>query len=736
MHKSSSSSSSKRPQSGSGRKPSPTFANGNTKFSLHAPLPSPKERQATTTFSDYSRPIRAINLDDTDLLSQSDNYDNHESEQNRSSLLESPAVRSLLGSEVARQKHEYYMSQHPHLASQSQPELDVNTSNWTDNGEQSDETTAIAASVDARTVIERLQHEVDPLSNDELALLIEQLQDTLHKRGGKSTPMIRGQTTSGSPVRPATGVGTTPVNHSRPSVPSPFRSLDTMLVTEISATSKTTTALKSKTPSPYNHHHHHHHSNNNISTKDSSKDHTHVHGYPSGQTAISSATSTSNPATILGVVSTAAISSVAVVTGNTNGAMGAASSTNSGMSTQYVSAYVPSGSPTIPSSALSTPRIIEQSTSATTPPTTTTSLPFASFGGTGNHSKDKDLISMSVLAAFEESLLPSYGGRENMRRSLSGDATHIRGSHREKMEALSSGYHKMFPEPRIHGHKKSNNATLGNASNTSQSMGVSNVKTSVEDDDAELRAAPTPTPTKGVPAERNGAIPPLLEAWPPSPHPDIFESTIKHPTIHSPKVKSNKIFLRTPKVNYASGNDGISANQQRDLSNDDKDSLTIVSFDDQNSISGSSVPTLTADIDSTNINTNTNIGVGVGVGGSNPTTATVVTRGTSEDSALAHYSVSKSNRQRNNVGREASGLVTSPNTAFDDLSVSSTNSAGGSVRSLSSRSLEPQSTQKAGHGHIHTQNASKSNITSATTTTKSSARTGIFSFLSGPAKTL
>ena len=46
----------------------------------------------------------------------------------------------------------------------SQPELDANGSSWTDNGEQSDETTAIAASVDARTVIERLQHEVDPLS--------------------------------------------------------------------------------------------------------------------------------------------------------------------------------------------------------------------------------------------------------------------------------------------------------------------------------------------------------------------------------------------------------------------------------------------------------------------------------------------------------------------------------------------------------------------------------------------
>lgn len=44
-------------------------------------------------------------------LSQSEYLDGHEMDVSRSVLLESPAAKSILGGEVARQKHEFYMSQ-------------------------------------------------------------------------------------------------------------------------------------------------------------------------------------------------------------------------------------------------------------------------------------------------------------------------------------------------------------------------------------------------------------------------------------------------------------------------------------------------------------------------------------------------------------------------------------------------------------------------------------------------
>ncbi len=103
----------------------------------------------------------------------------------------------------------------------------------------------------------------------------------------------------------------------------------------------------------------------------------------------------------------------------------------------------PGGSPNNPTSTANTPRA-DQNGAQTTTSSGPVGLPFVVVGNS------KDLISTSVLAAFEDSMMShsSYSGRENIRRSLSGDATNIRGSHREKMEALSSGYHKIVPDHR------------------------------------------------------------------------------------------------------------------------------------------------------------------------------------------------------------------------------------------------------------------------------------------------
>lgn len=544
----------------------------------------------------------------------------------RSVLLESPAAKSILGGEVARQKHEFYMSQSRMAAHQE-----------ADSHESDDDT----PSMGSHAIIERVGPELEAASAEELSVLMEHVQMLMEQRSRKEpNPTVPAST---NPSNAAAAAAAHPVHM--------YKSTHVFMGNNAITTKPINSAAYA-------------------ASQGQGQGQAQTQGQGQGQQAGTTRQNIPSPFKSLDQSNMDPSASGHFSNSSSNAQPFLVTNVNFSSHKQpyvhHAGNYRYSQPPTT-----SSPEKSEDASAS------------ASGSGSGSLSGSHPLSAVAQLEANASLLADGSSNlsaaRSQLRRSLSGDATHMRSS---RNHPLATGYHTLQPSggtattiAQVAGATSKANKNTNPPSNANiQQQSADPAEPAEEDDELGKAFGKRTTPTKLVPTDRSGAVPPtIVEAWPPSPianyrpSPPILESIIKAP-VHSPKVKKHRTPLHPPanrpvhaqpgnvnvNVNVTGNGNSNGNNTDDDSTNTHTDSLTLQSFE-----SGTNTQTYSQ------------------------TSSHIVKRSRSHgDEAFAH------------PGREAAGLVTSPKSAFDDISVGSGNSGSGSVKS--SRSMEQQS----GKGNI------------------------------------